>query len=186
MISTILQTMLSYVNNITFIINGILTARQNKLHPSVQLLCGISAAFFGGIFLRDLLLLHMVPAVFDNPFEFTTTVFIGVLIVSILKNGVPDKRLCFLLHIADLVGTAAFASTGYKLGMLAGTPWWICFTSGFVTACGGGIIAAAIRAAFLKDVSHFIHTLKKNRSYYLYAALMSAAQGIISGFLLAL
>lgn len=186
MIFTILQTTLNYVNNFTFIINGILTAHQKKLHPSVQLLCGISSTFFGGIFLRDLALLHLIPAVFDSPFEFTATVFIGVLTVLILKNRTPDKHLCSLLHIADLVGTAIFASAGYKRGMLAGAPWWICFTSGFVTACGGGVIAAAIRAAFSKDLLHFIHTLKQNRSYYLYAALMSAAQGIASGLLLAL
>ena len=178
MIFTMLQTTLNYVNNITFIINGILTARQKKLHPTVQLLCGISSAFFGGIFLRDLILLHLIPAVFDSPLEFVVTVFIGVFTVFMLKSKTPDKRLRFLLHIADLVGTAAFASAGYKRGVLAGAPWWTCFTSGFVTACGGGLIAAAIRTAFSKDPLHFIHTLKANRNYYLYAALISAAQGI--------
>lgn len=183
MIFTMLQTMLNYLNNITFLFNGILTARQKKLPPSVQLLCGISTTFFGGIFLRDLALLHLIPAIIDSPFEFTATVFIGVFIVFILKNRTPDKHLCLLLHIADLVGTAAFASDGYKRGMLVGAPWWICFTSGFVTACGGGVIAAAIRAVFSKDLLHFIHTLKGNRNYYLYAALMSATQGIVSGFL---
>lgn len=186
MIFTILQTTLSYINNITFIINGILTAHQKKLHPLVQLLCGISSTFFGGIFLRDLVLLHQIPAVFDSPFEFTATVFIGVYFVCILKNRTPNKHFCCLLHIADLVGAAAFASAGYKRGMLAGAPWWICFASGFVTACGGGMIAAAIQAAFSKEPLHFIHTLKENRSYYIYAALMSAIQGIVSTFPLTL
>lgn len=183
MVFAILQTTLSYINNITFMVNGILTARQKKLHPSVQLLCGLSSAFFGGIFLRDLTLLHLVPAAYDNPLEFAAIVFIGVLTIFILKNRTPGKHLCFLLHIADLAGTAAFASAGYKRGMLAGAPWWICLASGFVTACGGGVIAAAIRAAFSKDPLHFIHTLKENRNYYLYAALMSAAQGIVSSLL---
>ncbi len=64
MIFTILQTTLNYVNNITFIINGILTAHKKKLHPSVQLLCGISTTFFGGIFLRDLALLRLIPAAY--------------------------------------------------------------------------------------------------------------------------
>ena len=183
MIYTILQIALNCINNITFMVNGILTARKKKLHPSVQLLCGISSAFFGGIFLRDLALLHRLPAAFDSPFEFAAFVFIGILAVCILKKRTPDKRLCFLLHIADLAGTAAFASAGYNRGMMAGAPWWTCFASGFVTACGGGIIAAAIRAAFSKDLLHFVHTLKENWRYYLYAALMSAAQGIVSVFL---
>lgn len=186
MIFNILQTTLNYVFNITFLINEILMARQQKLHPFVQLLCGISSTFFGAIFLRDLLLLHLVPAVFDSPFEFTATIFIGVLIVFILKDRTPNKYLCFLLHIAELAGTATFVSVGYKRGMLVGAPWWICFTSGFLTACGGGMIAAAIRTIFSKEPLHFIHTLKENRNYYLYAALISAAHSIASCFLLAL
>lgn len=186
MILTILQTILNYVSNITFIINGILMARQKDLPPSIQLLCGISSAFFGGILLRDLTLLRLVPAVFDDPLEFTATVPIGALAVFLLKNSSPNKRLCSLLHIADLVGTAVFASAGYKRGIFAGASMWICFSSGFVTACGGGLIAAAIRSSFLKDPLHFFHTLRENRYYYLYAALISAAQGAALPSLLAL
>jgi len=76
--------------------------------------------------------------------------------------------------MADSIGVAGFAAFGYGRGITAGAPWWIALACAFVTACGGGIIAAGIRAIGAKNWRHFFKTLAGNKFYFILCFLASA------------
>jgi len=171
-----------YVGDIAFVIGGIIAARKIGLRFFGQLLSGLSAAFFGGIFIRDLGLLHTFPAIFGNPSEILMTVTAGVLTIAALQHCKNKRRIGkffnTLLCAADSIGVAGFAVFGYGRGITAGESLWIALACAFVTACGGGIIAAAIRAVIGKNCRHFLRTLAENRHYYIHCAIMSLVCGL--------
>lgn len=170
-----LNTLLGYIGDVAFVIGGVYTSQKLNLHWFVQWLSGMSTAFFGGLFLRDLLLLQTTPAIFGSPLEIAATAAIGILSVFMFREKTPSKAFNWLICIIDSVGIAEFASAGYERGTGAGV--MIAFTCGFVTACGGGIIAAAIRATAKKSIKEFFETLTNNRWYYVFGATMSVAYG---------
>lgn len=172
-----LNTLLGYIGDVAFVIGGVYASKKLNLHWVVQWLSGMSTAFFGGLFLRDILLLQTIPAIFSSPLEIAATAAVGILSVFIFKKRTPSKAFNWLICIIDSVGIAGFAAAGYERGMEAGVV--IAFTSGFVSACGGGIIATAIRAVAKKSIKKFFETLTANRLYYVFGATMSIAYGIL-------
>jgi uncharacterized membrane protein YeiH len=175
-----LTQLLGYIGDLAFVIGGVLTAKQLKLHWFVQWLSGMSTAFFGGILLRDTLLLQTSPAIFCEPIEIAATAAIGIFAVISVRKRTPGKAFDWLLCIIDSIGITGFAAVGYGRGIEAGV--MIALACGFVTACGGGIIAAAIRAAAKKSIMTFFETLAGNRWYYVFGASMSIAYGILDSF----
>ena len=180
-------TVLGYIGDAAFVIGGILAAKKIGVRPTAQLLSGMSTAFFGGIFLRDLGLVSITtrtltcPSIFSHPFEIAATAAVGVIAVAVLKksgDGKLAKVFNAVLCMADSVGVAGFAAFGYGRGIKAGVPWQAALACAFVTACGGGVIAAGIRAAGAKDWRHFSKTLAGNLPYYLLCALASAVCGL--------
>lgn len=172
-----LNTLLGYIGDVAFVIGGIYASKKLNLHWFLQWLSGMSTAFFGGLFLRDLLLLQTTPAIFDSPLEIAATATVGILTVFMFRKRMPGKAFNWLICIIDSVGIAGFTAAGYGRG--TGTGAVIAFTCGFVTACGGGIIAAAIRAAAMKSIKKFFETLIDNRWYYVFCTTMSIAYGIL-------
>lgn len=172
-----LNTLLSYIGDVAFVIGGVYASKKLNLNWFVQWLSGMSTAFFGGLFLRDLLLLQTTPAIFGSPLEIAATAAVGILSVFMFRKRTPGKAFNWLICIIDSVGIAGFAAAGYGRGTGAGVV--IAFTCGFVTACGGGIIAAAIRATAKKSIKKFFETLTDNRWYYVFGATMSIAYGIL-------
>ncbi len=172
---------LGYIGDIAFVIVGIAAAKKIGLRPFWQLLSGMSTAFFGGIFLRDLGLLRTSPAIFGSPLELAATAAVGVVAIAVLRNcngtGVLAKILNALLCAIDSSGVAGFAAFGYGRGMQAGADWQIALACAFVTACGGGVIAAVIRAVAARDWRHLTKTLAGNRFYFLLCAFASAMCG---------
>jgi len=194
---------LGYIGDIAFVIVGIIAAKKIGLRPFTQFLSGMSTAFFGGIFLRDLGLVSMatqsltMPSIFGSPLEIAATAAVGLIVVALLKrsrsNGKLAKPLNTVLCMADSIGIAGFAAFGYGRGIQAGAPWWIALACAFATACGGGIIAAGIRAAGAKDWRYFFKTLAGNKFYFILCFLASAVSclwyspiGYSDGLLIAL
>jgi uncharacterized membrane protein YeiH len=173
-----LIALLGYIGDIAFVIGGVLAAKKLKLHWTVQLLSGLSTAFFGGLFLRDIFLLKTTPAIFNSPVEFTATALIGVLTIIFFRKKTPSKIFNWTLCLIDSIGIAGFAVAGYERGIKASVI--IALACGFVTACGGGIIAAVIRTVAKKSVKNFFKTLAENRWYYLFGISMSIAYGILN------
>lgn len=172
-----LNTLLGYIGDVAFVIGGVYASQKLNLHWVVQWLSGISTAFFGGLFLRDLLLLQTTPAIFSSPLEIAATAAVGILSVFMFRKRTVNKAFNWSICIIDSVGIAGFATAGYERGTGRGVV--IAFTCGFVTACGGGIIAAAIQAAAKKNIKKFFETLTDNRWYYVFGATMSIAYGIL-------
>ena len=172
-----LIALLSYIGDVAFVISGVLTAKNLKLHGFVQWLSGMSTAFFGGLFLRDLLLLQTIPAIFGSPLEIMGTAVVGILTVTSVRKKRHSKAFNLLLCIIDSIGIAVGAAAGFGRGTREGVV--IALACGFVSACGGGIIAAAIRAAANKSIKNFFKTLASNRWYYVFSASMSTAYGIL-------
>jgi uncharacterized membrane protein YeiH len=167
-------SILGYIGDIAFVIGGVILAKNLGLRPWLQLLSGMSTAFFGGIFLRDFWLLHTTPAIFGSPLEIAGTAAVGMATVAIAQRsknkGSFTIILSYLLCAADAIGIVGFAAFGYGRGMQAGASVNTALATAFVTACGGGIIAALIRAVGSKDWRHFPKTLAGNWLYYLIGA----------------
>jgi uncharacterized membrane protein YeiH len=149
-------TVLGYIGDIAFVVGGIIAARRVNLRPFWQFWSGMSTAFFGGIFIRDLGLLHTMPSIFGSPIEIAATAAAGIATIVAMKrmggNGSAfGEILMAALNITDSIGIAGFAAFGYGRGIMAGAAWGIAFACGFVTACGGGVIASAIMAAAAND-----------------------------------
>lgn len=172
-----LISLLNHIGTITFVIEGTLAAKKMGLPYFFQFLSGISTAFFGGIFLRDLILLHTAPAIFRCPLEIATAALICILTIKVLKHREHGNISLSVLCLLDSIGIVGSAATGYSHG--AKTSILIAFACGFATACGGGITAAAIRMAAKKNLKAFVTILVHNKWYYLFAASMSVIYGIL-------
>lgn len=172
-----LNTLLGYIGDVAFVIGGVYASKKLNLHWFVQWLSDMSTAFFGGLFLRDLLLLQATPAIFGSPLEITATAAVGIFTVFMYRKRMPSKAFNWLICIIDSVGIVWSAAVGFGRGTGAGVV--IAVACGFVTACGGGIIAATIQAAAKKSIKKFFETLTDNRWYYVFGATISIAYGIL-------
>ena len=174
---------LGYIGNVAFVIGGVIAAKKKGLGMWTQFWSGLATFCFGGIFMRDLGMLRTVPSIFGSPLEIAATAAVGIITIAMLKSWDRRKNLSnpftAVLCFTDSIGIAGFAAFGYGRGITAGAPWYIALACAFVTACGGGIIAAVIRAAAAKDWRHFTGTLAGNKFYYLFGAFMSVAYGVL-------
>ena len=164
---------LGYIVNITSVIGGILIAKQHGLHPIIQFLSGISTALFGDIFFRDLLLLHTTPYIFNHPIEITTIAVIDITTIVLMKKNHFSQKLLRVLCIVDLLSIAVFTTFSYERAIATNKPWWFCIVTAFVSACGGEIIATAIRALGTREWKYFTISLASNKFHYLFGAFMS-------------
>lgn len=173
-------TLISLLNNIgtiAFVIEGTLNAKKTGLNCFFQFLSGMSTAFFGGIFLRDIILLQTIPAVFDNPLEITVATAICIITIIVLKYKKLGNIGLSILCLLDSIGIVGSVATGYSQDTKAGI--LLAFACGFVTACGGGIIATAIQIVVKKNFKAFFTILNDNKWYYLLTVSVSAIYGIL-------
>ena len=175
---TTLISLLSYIGTASSIIEGILTAKKMKLQCFIQFLSGISAAFLGEIFLRDLVLLRTTPACFANPLAMTITATACVFSIIILKNKEPENICPSILCIFNSIGIVGSVAVGYNQGARAGV--LTAFACGFVTSCGGSILTTAIQTVTKNNCKTFFITLAENKWHYLFIASMSIIYGILN------
>lgn len=164
---------LAYTGNIVSVIGGILAAKKLGLHPIIQFLSGISTAFFGDMLFRDIILLHTTPYIFNHPIEIVTMVVIDIIIIVWMKKNYLEKNFSRVLSIVNSISIVIFATFGYERGIAANKPWWFCIVTALVSVCGGGIIAAAIRALGIREWRSFTKTLHENKFHYFFCVIVS-------------
>jgi uncharacterized membrane protein YeiH len=183
-----LTALLGYIGDVAFVLGGILSAKRKGLGYGVQFLSGLSVATFGGLFIRDWLLLHQAkPSILNDTWEVEMIMATGIIAIAILNRShaysSKIKKLGkSLLCILDSVGISGFVAFGYGRGIQAGVSGWIPYATAFATACGGGIIAAVIRSMALDDFHHFKETLAENKLYYIFGVLVSVTYGILYSY----
>ena len=173
---------LGYIGNIASVIGGILAAKKLGLHPIIQFLSGISTAFLGDMFFRDIILLHTTPYIFNHPIEIVIIGIIDIAVIVWLKKDYLDKKFSRVLCIVNSISIVVYATFGYDRGSVANEPWWFCIVTALVSTCGGEIIAAAIRALGTRKWRYFTKTLNENKFYYFFCAVISVVCGCLNAF----
>lgn len=172
-----LISLFSHIGTMTSAIGGTLTAKKMELHCFLQFLLGVSTAFFGEVFLRDLILLQTTPTVFNNPLEIAATIAACIFSIMMLKHKEPGNICLSILCLLDSIGIVGSTTIGYNQGTKAGV--LVAFSCGFVTACGGNILATTIQMIMKKNLKSFFTILAAKKGYYLYAASISVVYSIL-------
>lgn len=170
---------LGYIGNIVSVIGGIFTAKKLGLHPIIQFLSGISTAFLGDMFFRDIILLHTTPYIFNHPIEIITMVVIDISVIVWMKKKNLDKKFSKVLSIVNPISIVIFAILDYERSISAREPWWFCIVTVWGSICGGEIIAVAIRALGTREWRYFTKTLNENKFYYFFCAVLSVICGCL-------
>lgn len=84
-----------------------------------------------------------------------------------------EKNFSRVLSIVNSISIVIFATFGYERGIAANKPWWFCIVTALVSVCGGGIIAAAIRALGIREWRSFTKTLHENKFHYFFCVIVS-------------
>lgn len=172
-----LISLLSYMGSAASTINGTLTAKKMELPCFLQFLSGISTAFFGEVFLRDLILLQTVPIIFREPWEIFIAITVCICSIIALMHKKTEKIYLSGLYLLDSIGIVGSVAIGYNQGTKAGL--LIAFVCGIVTACGGNILATVIQMIVKKNYKLFFITLSVKKWYYLFIASITVIYGIL-------
>lgn len=175
--TTTLIFLFSYIGTITSAIVGTLTAKKMELHWFLQFLSGISAAFFGEVLLRDLILLKTTPTVCNNPLEIVITIAVCILSIIVLKHKEPGKICLSILCILDSIGIVGSVTVSYNQSTKSSI--LVTFVCAFVTVCGDDILTTAIQTIVKKNFKPFFTILTEKKWYYLFAAFISVVYGIL-------
>lgn len=172
-----LISLLGYMGTVTSTINGTLTAKKMELPCFLQFLSGISTAFFGEVFLRDLILLQTTPTIFNKPLEISITIAICIFSIIALMHKKPGNIYLSILCLLDSIGIVGSTAIGYSQGTKAGL--LVAFVCGFATACGDNILATVIQMIVKKNYKLFFIILSVKKWYYLFIASISVVYGIL-------
>jgi len=182
-----------------FALNAVIAAKKDGQNRLVQMLCGIITAIGGGLFLRDLALLHVMPHVFGAWWEVpmviaVTGMFVGVISRDWKIGNKVKKAVNTILVAAESIAVLAFVMAGFRYGAKVTDSPLIGIIAGFLTAAGGGMISIIIRsinhsnrAEYLLDMFGYIRV-----PYFLlcliaatvYAILQSIGVGVNTALLI--
>jgi uncharacterized membrane protein YeiH len=186
----------NWAGNISFYAGGSLGGKKNKCNPLICFISGISTTFFGGLFLRDTLTLHVTPAVFGNLGEFFAVAVFGILFLLAVSNDKiyalfdkdnkkPASMLAQkILVILDSCGVLAFAIIGFDKG-IADHSYFVAVSTGVYTAVGGGFLAIFIRNIFsktnlAKKKKQIVAEIKQNVPYYIYGFTLTVTYSVFA------
>lgn len=173
----VLISLLSYIGTFASVIGSTLMANKMKLPYLLQFLVGITTTFWGGILLRDLILLKTTPVTFSSPLEIALAAIVCISVIIILKHKKPKNSCLSILCLFDSIGTVGSIITGYTQGAHLGI--LMALACGFVTACGGIILIVAIQMTTKKNIKSCFKTLADNIWYFLFDSFISIGYGII-------
>lgn len=174
--------LLGYIGNIISVIGGTLAAKRTDCNPIIQFLSGISTAFWGDMFFRDIILLHTSPYILNHPIETVIAVIIDITVIVWMKNKYLGKAFSLVLSIVNSINIVLSATLGYERGIAANKPWWFCIVTAWVSVCGGEIIAVAIKALGTREFSNLTKALNENKFYYFFCAFVSMLCGCLNEF----
>lgn len=137
---------LECMGTVAFAISGALVAISHKLDLFGVLTVGSVTAVGGGV-IRDLLLGHTPPRIFESPYVFLLAIFTAliVFIVAFINrkrfNDI-SQRIDKINIFFDALGLAVFSVTGVELAVKAhfSENVLLSLVLGLITGVGGGII----------------------------------------------
>lgn len=146
MFGDILVLVLECMGTVAFAISGALVAISHKLDLFGVLTVGSVTAVGGGV-IRDLLLGHTPPRIFESPYVFLLAIFTAliVFIVAFINrkrfNDI-SQRIDKINIFFDALGLAVFSVTGVELAVKAhfSENVLLSLVLGLITGVGGGII----------------------------------------------
>lgn len=188
-------SILNYIGDIASAADGILMAQKVTKNRLIWLIAAVLAAFGGGFFIRDLMLLRTTPSILGAPHEITVTVAFALtmsLVIchtkEIAKNAsnfaarMPAMLKVVFLAI-DSLGILASTAIGYERGLQMDGSLLMTVLCGWVTAVGGGILARTVSSIiaskpFTRKFQWLTHELNRNIPYYAYSLVTALTYGL--------
>lgn len=147
---------LSYFCSAISVIEGIIAAKRLNLHPFVQFLSGIIAAFLGSILSN--LLLHTATPI--NPMEVAFTTVIGIVTTRKKSSSQSSFEIPLVLNTFVI---CSLTIIGYAHGIYLDKPWWICITVSLLSTFGGCFASYVFRIIVSKIVKVYSKHLLKGK-----------------------
>lgn len=157
------------VGTIAFSVSGVLTAKRQKLDLFGALVLGMVTATGGGV-LRDILMGHTPPVMFQRPVYAALALVTALAAFHIEKKSQlleDSRKAVYLLNAADTIGLAVFAVSGTETVIASARDdnMFLAVFVGVITAVGGGI---------LRDILAGRIPVVMRRRVYAVAALIGA------------
>lgn len=158
------QTIFEIIGIIGFSLSGTMVALQNRMDVIGAIILANVTALGGGV-LRDLVIGHIPPHLFNDPFYLVyVAIATGVSIILMaaialfkpFKQGVKSEAFNLTINIMDAIGIAPFSIVGAKMAMETGNEFsalMLAVIGCFSSCCGGifrDILAHRIPTVFRK------------------------------------
>lgn len=162
---------------VSFSVSGFITGQNHRDRLSF-VIAAVLTTFAGGAFLRDMLLLGIIPAVLIDRKELYTCIAIAVFLqIKTLTN--PSEFIAItnssafhvVMLVADALGCGSYLTAGINKGIMFGLPCYLCIAAGIFPAVGGGVFAqiwvgVPIQKALTKDPFYKVMVIILSTRYY--------------------
>ena len=154
-----------------------MTGRKHQNRLSF-VIAAVLTTFGGGAFVRDMLLIGIVPDVLVDKTELYICITIAILLQkeslrSPTTFSIISKSSTFqtAMLIADALGCGSYLTAGINKGMLYGLPSPLCVAAGVFPAIGGGMISliwvgVPVKKSLTKDPVYKMMVLILSSRYY--------------------
>ncbi|MBR4866898.1 MAG: trimeric intracellular cation channel family protein [Clostridia bacterium] len=146
MLSELLIYGMEWIGTVAFAVSGALVAIGSGLDLFGVIIVGSITAVGGGI-MRDLLLGHTPPRVFESPETLLVAMLTGVMVfvvawVNARRFQDLQKKVESINVVFDAIGLAAFSVTGAEVAVEAGfgDNFLLTLLMGVMTGVGGGVL----------------------------------------------
>ncbi len=158
------QTIFEIIGIIGFAMSGTMVALQNKMDVVGAIILANVTALGGGV-LRDLVIGHIPPHLFNDPFYLvyvaiatgvSILLMVAIALFKPFKQGVKSEAFNLTINVMDAIGIAPFSIVGAKMAMETGHSFsalMLAVIGCFSSCCGGifrDILAHRIPTVFRK------------------------------------
>lgn len=158
------QTIFEIIGIIGFAMSGTMVALQNKMDVVGAVILANVTALGGGV-LRDLVIGHIPPHLFNDPFYLvyvaiatgvSILLMVAIALFKPFKQGVKSEAFNLTINVMDAIGIAPFSIVGAKMAMETGhgfSALMLAVIGCFSSCCGGifrDILAHRIPTVFRK------------------------------------
>lgn len=158
------QTIFEIIGIIGFAMSGTMVALQNKMDVVGAIILANVTALGGGV-LRDLVIGHIPPHLFNDPFYLvyvaiatgvSILLMVAIALFKPFKQGVKSEAFNLAINVMDAIGIAPFSIVGAKMAMETGHSFsalMLAVIGCFSSCCGGifrDILAHRIPTVFRK------------------------------------
>ncbi|MBR5868670.1 MAG: trimeric intracellular cation channel family protein [Clostridia bacterium] len=137
---------MEWIGTVAFAVSGALVAIGSGLDLFGVIIVGSITAVGGGI-MRDLLLGHTPPRVFESPETLLVAMLTGVVVfvlawINVRRFRDLQKKVESINVVFDAIGLAAFSVTGVEVAVEAGfgDNFLLTLLMGVMTGVGGGVL----------------------------------------------